>query len=187
MLGDLIPASWHAVKSVHTHPGFFAPANGGESSKTHDMGLLVLESPAAGAPACLPAGDVFSKPKNGALNKKTYTLVGYGSHIDTSPPAILPGGTRQVGFPRYYNVVDSFIWMQQNPNAGRSGGCFAHAPKWATCSQMPFRTDAASSSPYPVSECTTRRRWRSPSWICRPKSIESYCRAYRLGGLPPGI
>ncbi|MHC4957689.1 MAG: trypsin-like serine protease [Planctomycetota bacterium] len=132
---DPIPASWKAVKSVHTHPGYFEPTNGGEVRNVHDMGLLVLKAPAAGVtPAALPSREVFAKRNNGALSKKTYTLVGYGSHIETSPPAFLPGGTRQKGFPRYYNVVGNYIWMQQNPNAGRSGGCFGDSggPIFAT-------------------------------------------------------
>ena len=81
---DPIPASWHAVESVHTHPDFGPPANAGDGSKIQDMGLLVLKSPAAGVtPACLPGGTVFEKRNNAALNTETYTLVGYGAHIET--------------------------------------------------------------------------------------------------------
>jgi hypothetical protein len=122
---DTIPASWHAITSIHTHPGYFEPTNGGEGTKLDDMGLIVLKTALTDpAPACVPAGEVFAKRNNGTLNKKDYTLVGYGDHVSFPPPAFAPGGTRQKGHPRYYNVVGKYIFMQQNFNAGRSGGCF---------------------------------------------------------------
>ena len=126
---DALNAStWNNVSSIVTHPEFnnfaFLP-------NPRDVGVLVLAGPAAPTPAALPGLGTLDearaarKLRRGRRHGTRFTVVGYGTTLDLSPPVVgAPDGKRRAAESGFKNVQDALLNLSQSQKAGFGGTGF---------------------------------------------------------------
>jgi Trypsin len=117
--------------TAHAHPLW---DNELQLNDLHDVGVVVLEVPYAGAtPAPLAPRNYLAglANGNGGLNKQTFTLVGYGVFFEkpaTGPkkPTDVSDRTRRFTTAVGQNISSQVLKLAENQNDSRAGGgtCF---------------------------------------------------------------
>ena len=121
-----VTSTWLPVKAVITHPDY----NWGPYSNPYDVGVLILEEPAAGIPlANLPEkGFLDDLRKAGELRKgkeeADFTVVGYGATLYWPPPKFTYESKRQYAESEYQALLKSWLRMSQNQATGDGGTAY---------------------------------------------------------------
>lgn len=101
----------------------------GRQDDTHDIAVVLLDSPAGIAPAELPtAGLLDELNEHGGLRDQTFTTVGYGA-VRTEKaggPHSIAGrdGLRRYALQSFQSLRPNVLELSQNPSTGDGGICF---------------------------------------------------------------
>jgi secreted trypsin-like serine protease len=109
----LVPAFGQAI----LHPGY--DANPGGSALVNDFAVILLDEPAAPAPAQLPAlGALDALSEGNGLHGQTFTAVGYGVTEE-----LVRAGIRRFSTSEFRALVPAWLHLSQNPSTGDGGTC----------------------------------------------------------------
>ncbi len=130
-----VPATWHEIEAVMTHPDFRPardPGDLGANPHMNDVGVVILKEPIYDVPlATLPEGGFLDDLKAAGLLREPseggerFTVVGYGSTLDWPPPESVAGdGWRRFAETEYLTSTQSWLFTLQNPATGNGGTGF---------------------------------------------------------------
>jgi secreted trypsin-like serine protease len=120
------PAGYWDVEALVTHPDFKVSS----ANALADIGLVILSKNPGISPAKLAsAGYLDQLKESGAFNQgqsqASFTVVGYGSHLNWPPPEVVPGqGERYFTDGLYQSLPSKWLQYNQNPIVGNGGICF---------------------------------------------------------------
>lgn len=110
--------------TYHTHPLFGTPA----FSNPYDIAAVVLEQAPGVTPAALPrVGVLDDLTKSGAIKRKTFTAVGYGTVRDVKtggPHAFFFDGIRRFALQSHLSLQKAWITLSMQPSTGDGGTCY---------------------------------------------------------------
>ena len=124
-----VPQGW-LTGTPHAHPLWDGEL---QSNDLHDVGVVVLDEPAAATPATLPPRNYLEglANGNGGLNKQTFEVVGYGVFFEkpTEGPqkaTAISDRTRRFTSAVGQNISSQVLKLAENENDSRAGGggCF---------------------------------------------------------------
>lgn len=118
-------ATFHAVNSWESHPGYIPLGTGGQSAP-NDVGVMMLDSSPNVAFAQLPAAGLLDELKaDGILNHTRFTAVGYGTVRDTmtgSFATILDNTFRNRAVQGFNALTKAWLKLPMVNTAGNQNG-----------------------------------------------------------------